>query len=909
MIAASFVLIVACVGASPVQDDAGRLVEQLDSEDGSVRGKALQKLVELGEGAEPALRKALGSPSSEVAERARSLLYRLDISRTVTRTLAQHVPGLVDRLWKGGDQAWTGALLDLFEQQGWGETRFLDLQGADLSPLVVRALKGADDEETTKILQVCADYRLPEASDFCLRRVSDPQADFNGRSEALRVLTALRRKGCLPTLLGVLRDPEDVLREGVLNACARLGWPEVIPAVREIARRPREGIAGVAAQALSRLGAVEAIPDIVKIASPEAYDALQRLGDTAAIPLLTSAIAEGSEGDPDQAVRTLTALAVRLPYEKLAPMLDHPQPRVRASGIRVLAAMGEVQAVRRIVELLPTDPAPPVRHEAFNALLAMDPERLVPLLESMARDKDPLIRQDALSGRALLTPEARLSLVLSLVEDPKPEVRTAAAETAGSLPASKVRDPLRRLLEDREDSVRIAATFALAGFEEATVVPRLVDLLKHPQESVRKRAVAALGAVKTEPALERLRGLSKDPQNPLRATAWEALVSCRGKELLEQVQERLEDRDPAVQSFALQTLTTWGEFGSARRVGTMLRETRDRQVLAGAIDYLFRRGTEDSLLQIADVVFELPGDLWPGILETLSYCGNPRVAEHFLQKVRKSQLIGPALAEATAVAGLPEAVPAWREVLKSGSHNDRRTALEALGKIGGPDLLADVKPFLNSRFAGVRAAALRAMALLQGDAAALSAATLIQDRDGTVREKAAEVLGELGAKAQIPLLIAALKDPDSDCARAAARALAGMGRNEGVEVLLRWGPVDGEKLTELNGLRAPLAWTRMETRRLTKTLWGEKQAVRRTLQEESGLTRIDLPRGGRDRDQVVVAVPSYGGRLPLRRAWESILSEDEDLLLEDPQGARIVKRWEAVRSWSLWWEQERGRKK
>jgi len=910
MAAVFLVLILAGATPLPSQDEATRLVEQLDSDDGAVRTKALQKLVDLGDSAEPALKKALEARSPEVAQRARSLLLRLEIRRTVSPTLVQNVPGLVDRLWNGGDPAWTRALLDLFDDQGWGEARILTLQASDLSPLIVRALKGAaNDEETTKLLELAIDYALPEAGDFCARRVSDPRADYGQRVQAVRVLVQLRRKESLPALLGVLKDPEDILREEVLHACARLGWTEAVPAVREITRQPKEVIAGVAAQTLASLGALDAIPDIAKIVSSEAYGALGRLGDRAAIPFLMSAIAEGQGSETDEAVRAVTALAVRVPYEQLAPLLDDARPRVRSTAIRILAAMGEDQAARRFAELLSGDPAPAVRHEAFHALLAMDPGRIVPLLEPMARDKDALIRRDALKGRTLKDPEGVTSLILLFMEDPDPLVRIAAVDATASVPASKAREPLRRLLEDRDESVRNAAVFALAALEDGTVVPRLVDLLKHSQEPVRVRAVAALGAVGTGQALDRLRSLSKEPAHPLRTAALEALISRRGKELLEQVESCLEDRDPALQSFALRQLATWGEFGSAPKVGTLLRETRERQVLSGAIDYLVRQGTEDALLQIADVVFELPGDLWPGVLEMLCYSGNRKVAENILQKVQKGKVIGPSVAEATAIVGLPEAVPVWRAVLKSESSNSREAALHALAKLGGPGLVPELQPYLSSRSARVRAAALRAVAALRGDAGGSAAETLIRDRNSYVRAAAAEVLGESAAKSPIPLLVAALKDPDPDVRRAAARALARKGRTEGVEVMLREAPPEGENLTELNALRAPASWSRLETGRVKKTLWGEKHAVRRTMQEECGLKQLDLGRGGRDRDAVQIGVPSYGGRMPLFKAWESILSAEEDLVLDDPDGARIVGRWQAARFWNLWWEQERARKK
>ncbi len=120
----------------------------------------------------------------------------------------------------------------------------------------------------------------------------------------------------------------------------------------------------------------------------------------------------------------------------------------------------------------------------------------------------------------------------------------------------------------------------------------------------------------------------------------------------------------------------------------------------------------------------------------------------------------------------------------------RRTAAEALGKIGDGSAEPLLQRALQDVEPKVREAAVLALARLPvlGEASARGIASLLGDEDLAVRRAAAHALGQADdAPASIvPPVAGLLRDPDPAVRRAAAHALSGIGANrpEAAEVLI-----------------------------------------------------------------------------------------------------------------------------
>lgn len=129
------------------------------------------------------------------------------------------------------------------------------------------------------------------------------------------------------------------------------------------------------------------------------------------------------------------------------------------------------------------------------------------------------------------------------------------------------------------------------------------------------------------------------------------------------------------------------------------------------------------------------------------------------------------------VNGLINALGYQKEV------NVRRTAAEALGKLG--DVRA-VEPLLTARKDtndGVRKAATQALALIGLEPLIVA----LKDSDGDVRKAASEALAEIGdARASEPLIALAIDDYDYDVQVAAMQALAKIGDSRALEPLIKY---------------------------------------------------------------------------------------------------------------------------
>ena len=126
-------------------------IEKLASDNRAEREAAFLKLKEMGRAAEPELRKAVSSPDPEVTSRVRRLLGRLALVDELPAGLRKAVPGIEDRLVASQDHTWTREFLNATELTTSGAPKNPALRKEDLSALIVRALRGAQDREEQRV--------------------------------------------------------------------------------------------------------------------------------------------------------------------------------------------------------------------------------------------------------------------------------------------------------------------------------------------------------------------------------------------------------------------------------------------------------------------------------------------------------------------------------------------------------------------------------------------------------------------------------------------------------------------------------------------------------------------------------------------------------------------------------------
>jgi len=125
-------------------------IERLGSEKAAERDDAFLKLKAQGKGAEADLRKAASSLNPEVGSRARELLALLAFADELPEGLRKALPGIEDRLAGRLDREWTREFLKATELTAAGARKNPALRKEDLSALVRRAFRGAQNPEELK---------------------------------------------------------------------------------------------------------------------------------------------------------------------------------------------------------------------------------------------------------------------------------------------------------------------------------------------------------------------------------------------------------------------------------------------------------------------------------------------------------------------------------------------------------------------------------------------------------------------------------------------------------------------------------------------------------------------------------------------------------------------------------------
>lgn len=268
--------------------------------------------------------------------------------------------------------------------------------------------------------------------------------------------------------------------------------------------------------------------------TPQHYailEALGRLGDEAAIPLLEGLLQHRDARRRLAVVRALRGLPTSAgPYLGL---LRDPDWQVRQEAVFALGGLDSRRLVPPLVRCL-RDPHHRVRAAAANALGRVDAVEAKDALrraladehrwvQSMAawslgrlgpqRDLAPLLtclrdaRKDAgvqlLQRAGLGDPDGTqaCSALLELLEDPDEAVRAQTLEAIGRLQCVEAIPRLARMVRLASPGLRRKAAWALAAMGQPALAP-LLDLLGHPDEAVQQCAIFALGHLRLRSAAE-----------------------------------------------------------------------------------------------------------------------------------------------------------------------------------------------------------------------------------------------------------------------------------------------------------------------------------------------------------------------------------------------------------------------
>ena len=317
---------------------------------------------------------------------------------------------------------------------------------------------------------------------------------------AAGALGAIGDRGAFEKLLALLAHPHAMVRQAVVSAINSIGHRDTEWAVASRLADP----------------------------SPYAREAAVRISGYFGFQTALAPMIELSR-DPEEAVRraAIEHLAnfddVRA-AEAVHRALEHdPAVSVRCAAVRALGQVDTADAFDALLRAC-TDPVIWVRYFAVRTIGRRADERAVPALLTKLATSDPAppVRIAAIEALADPRHAAAASALRSLVDDPEPEVARAAILALGRIGTRAEEQLLLQLLDRGDHDRSTAALESIGRLRLGGTVPRVLAMAHEADEfDVRVRAVATLAEIGSPEAHQALVSLLRVGR--LRAVVADAL--------------------------------------------------------------------------------------------------------------------------------------------------------------------------------------------------------------------------------------------------------------------------------------------------------------------------------------------------------------------------------------------------
>lgn len=723
-------------------------VEKLGAESIEERTEAFARLREMGDRAEPALRRRPENPY------ARSLLQRIDLSRRIPPRIVTAVPAVLDRLASGDEHEWTLVLLEL----RWGES------APDLEFLADRALLGVRIvREARDVIETLLRNDIPVASSVVQPWI--PSRDIEVRVGAARLWAG----GDIDRVRSLLRDP-DPLR---CLAGVEIAGPELAGEILRLLEDDDPSILEAAANCCRRWRLAAAHARLVPLLERPEWRVRER------------------------AVEAVAAIADPRAADALAPLLRDEMDEVRLAVVRGLTQLQAVRAAPGI-RLLLNDPDPYVRSAALRALDSFPDSRSEPDMIERLRDEIPFVRRQALEALAAMGAHDAAPSMLPLLDDPDDSVRRSAVWALVELKRPGLPEILRRRMDAEERGPMLRTL--LSGWVElqdpASRESGLRELLARGHCELREAALKEMGD-RSFVTADDLRRALRDLEPSLRnAAAW--VIGRRGwRELWREVRDLLSD--PDVRTMAIGALQELGVREAAPDLVSFLEGT-DGAVAEHALYRLESFDAVPSLLDLLDSGDRTAGKRAIRLLVAMEACeAVPRILEiasdpaHPLHAVALREFyfesadvdrLAPFLRHPDLEIRRATLAGFWasgssrqaREIVPLlGDPKLRNLAAEAIARMGPHAWVRELMVALRGDASPAAADLIDALAIAGDPRALPEILPYLTHLYSDLRRAAADAVGSLGDESHIPALVARLDDANPRVVEAAVRSLAKLG--------------------------------------------------------------------------------------------------------------------------------------
>lgn len=229
-----------------------------------------------------------------------------------------------------------------------------------------------------------------------------------------------------------------------------------------------------------------------KFQSARGAEALGKIGDERAIPMLITALNDKDSGVRTKAIKALGEIGGDNGIAALIDVLKHRDPYLRIEAAKILGRTGDERAIEGLSNAL-NDDVDAVRKAAEFALKEISIEKVTTEKTESAERKSHIKRQVRIDKQETI--EQKIARLLEELDSGNHWLRPGVVSELGRVGDARVVPILLIALKDRDrlPYVRLAAVRGLGGLTPEVLSTGLKRALSHWNDWVKKKAVSVLG--------------------------------------------------------------------------------------------------------------------------------------------------------------------------------------------------------------------------------------------------------------------------------------------------------------------------------------------------------------------------------------------------------------------------------
>jgi len=370
--------------------------------------------------------------------------------------------------------------------------------------------------------------------------------------------------------------------------------------------------------------------------------------------------------------------------------------------------------------------------------------------------------------------EAFEDLVANL-KSPTARTRQEAAAKLGKSRRREAVAPLSALVRDPEASVRLEVVKALGGLRDLSAVPSLVTSLQDGDPAIREEAIGTLVEIYAERDRSGPIGRFLETFSDEYDRASVPPYTVVDPSVFRGLSTTLRDEKKSIRANSAYAI---GILGGGSSVPDLVAATQDPEadVRAAAATAIGKAGTAEEGKSLIPLLADTSATARNRALQAIGVLrvreAGPALREMFEQNKRRE--LGMRVLASLSRTGDPAQADLFRELLSSNDPEQRRLAVEGLGRVADASTLpAFKKDYQREKDGTVRLAYNFAIVTL-GDRAFLDAIVLALGSSGSAARRARDYILELGPSIS-PDLYPYLNDRDAEVRGALCDVLAQLG--------------------------------------------------------------------------------------------------------------------------------------